>query len=60
MDDRELLLLVGVEGMEPAQAAGVLGIEAAALRQRLARARRRLLTELERSTSPQSRRKATP
>jgi RNA polymerase sigma-70 factor (ECF subfamily) len=61
MDDRELLLLVGVEGMEPAQAAVVLGIEAAALRQRLTRARRRLLTELERSTNAQpSRRKATP
>jgi RNA polymerase sigma-70 factor, ECF subfamily len=47
VEDRELLLLVAVEGMEPTQVAGMLGIDAAALRQRLARARSRLLAELE-------------
>jgi RNA polymerase sigma-70 factor (ECF subfamily) len=36
---REVLLLVGVEGMEPANAASVLGVSGAALRQRLSRAR---------------------
>ena len=47
--DREVLLLVGVEGFEHEQVAAMLGIEAAALRQRLARARSRLLVELERA-----------
>lgn len=46
LGDRELLLLVGVEGLEPSQVASVLGIDAATLRQRLARARARLLAEL--------------
>ncbi len=41
--DREVLLLVGVEGLEPQQAAAVLGLKPEALRQRLARARGRLL-----------------
>jgi RNA polymerase sigma factor (sigma-70 family) len=48
--DRELLLLVGIEGIEPRGAAEILGISYAALRQRLARARAqlsRLLAELE-------------
>jgi RNA polymerase sigma-70 factor, ECF subfamily len=40
--DREVLLLVCVEGMDPQQAATVLGISHAALRQRLGRARARL------------------
>ena len=44
--DRELLLLVGVEGLEHRQAAAVLGISYAALRQRLARARRRFAERL--------------
>ena len=51
VEDRELLLLVGVEGLEPVEAAAVLGINATALRQRLARARSRLLVELERCSS---------
>lgn len=51
VDDREVLLLVGVEEMEPTQAAQVLGIDPAALRQRLSRARARLLAELERLPS---------
>lgn len=46
LGDRELLLLVGVEGLEPGQVAAVLGIDAATLRKRLARARARLLAEL--------------
>lgn len=48
LEDRELLLLVGVEGLEPAEVAGMLGIDSAALRQRLSRARGRLLAELQR------------
>ncbi|HEX9295806.1 MAG TPA: sigma-70 family RNA polymerase sigma factor [Polyangiaceae bacterium] len=51
--DREVLLLVSVEGLAPQQAAAVLGISHAALRQRLARARARLksaLSKLERTT----------
>lgn len=43
---REILLLVGVEGMEPAQAAEVLGIQPEAARQRLARARAQLAERL--------------
>jgi RNA polymerase sigma factor (sigma-70 family) len=43
---REILLLVGVEGLEPSQAAAVLGIEAPAARQRLARARAQLAARL--------------
>jgi RNA polymerase sigma-70 factor (ECF subfamily) len=39
--DREVLLLVGVEGLSAEQAAGVVGVSYAALRQRLARARAR-------------------
>ena len=46
--DREVLLLVGVEGLAHDAVARMLGIEMAALRQRLARARSRLLVELER------------
>ena len=44
--DREVLLLVCVEGMQPQQAATVLGISHAALRQRLGRARSRLKATL--------------
>jgi len=49
-DDREVLLLVGVEGLEPGVAAEILGIRPAAFRQRLSRARSRLLAELERAS----------
>jgi RNA polymerase sigma-70 factor (ECF subfamily) len=48
VDDRELLLLVGVEGLEPQAVARMLGIDPVTLRKRLARARRRLFQELER------------
>ncbi len=41
-DDRELLLLIGWEGLAPAEAAEVLEISAVAARARLHRARRRL------------------
>ncbi|MRG96608.1 RNA polymerase sigma factor [Polyangium spumosum] len=47
MAHREVLLLVGVEGLEPKQAAEVLGIQPEALRQRLSRARSALAEKLE-------------
>lgn len=53
-EDRELLLLVGVEGMEPAEVGRVLNIDAATIRQRLARARSRLQVALERTPNPTS------
>lgn len=40
--DREILLLVGWDGLSPAEGASVLGISVATFRARLARARRRL------------------
>lgn len=49
LEDRELLLLVGVEGMEPLTVARMLELEPATLRKRLDRARNRLLSELERA-----------
>jgi RNA polymerase sigma-70 factor (ECF subfamily) len=48
---REALLLVGVEGLRPAEAARVCGISGDALRQRLSRARA-LLEQRLRDTSP--------
>lgn len=48
LEDREILLLVAVDGLEREAVARLLGIDAVALRQRLARARSRLLAELER------------
>jgi len=45
---REVLLLVGVEGLEGKQAADVLGIQPEAFRQRLSRARAALADKLER------------
>jgi RNA polymerase sigma-70 factor (ECF subfamily) len=44
--DREVLLLVGVEGLAPAEAAMVLGLSAEVVRKRLQRARERLATEM--------------
>jgi RNA polymerase sigma factor (sigma-70 family) len=46
-DDRELLTLVAWDGLRADEAAAVLGIGAAAARQRLLRARRRLRAELD-------------
>ena len=45
--DREVLLLVGVEGLTPSEAAGVCGLPAVTLRARLHRARERLAVEME-------------
>jgi RNA polymerase sigma-70 factor (ECF subfamily) len=41
-DDRELIILIAWDGLNPAQAAAVLGIEPGAARVRLHRARKRL------------------
>lgn len=49
---REVLLLVGVEGFSPAEAAGICGIAPEALRQRLSRARAQLARRLQTSTHP--------
>lgn len=43
---REVALLVGVEGMQPAEVAEILGLRADAVRQRLARARAQLAEAL--------------
>ena len=48
---REVLLLVGIEEMAPAEAALVCGISPEALRQRLSRARKLLARELDRSAT---------
>lgn len=45
-EDREVLLLVAIEGLEQEVVARMLELEAPALRQRLSRARARLLAEL--------------
>ncbi len=45
LEERELLLLIGVEGLEPIAVSRMLGLEPATLRKRLARARQRLLEE---------------
>ena len=49
---REVLLLVGVEGLQPAEAALVCGISQEALRQRLKRARAMLQHRLQGTTRP--------
>lgn len=46
-DDREILLLVGWDGLDSAGAAAVLGITAFAARARLSRARRRLAASVD-------------
>jgi len=51
---REVLLLVAVEGLRPAEAASVCGITPEALRQRLSRARAQLAQRLERTGGFQS------
>lgn len=50
--DREVLLLVAVEGLTPAEAASALGIAAEALRKRLQRARERLASEMDGVSQP--------
>jgi RNA polymerase sigma-70 factor (ECF subfamily) len=60
-EDREVLLLVAVQGLEQDAVARLLGLESATLRQRLSRARSRLLAELARiGGSPAERRKMVP
>jgi RNA polymerase sigma-70 factor (ECF subfamily) len=49
--DREVLLLVGVEGMDQAEAALVLGLSHDTLRQRLARARAALRDRMNRTAA---------
>lgn len=49
---REVLLLVGVEGFRPAEAAEICGISPEALRQRLSRARAMAMERLEASAEP--------
>jgi RNA polymerase sigma-70 factor (ECF subfamily) len=49
---REVLLLVGVEGLRPADAAVVCGVSPVALRQRLSRARAMLAQRLEDARRP--------
>jgi RNA polymerase sigma factor (sigma-70 family) len=46
LHDREVLLLVGGEGLTPAAAAAICGVSPEALRKRLQRARERLATEM--------------
>jgi len=50
---REVLLLVAVEGLSPAEAAGVCGVSPEAMRQRLSRARAMLANELETTAGQQ-------
>jgi RNA polymerase sigma-70 factor (ECF subfamily) len=50
---REALLLVGVEGMRPAEAAAVCGITPEAMRQRLSRARALMAERLDEGRPPQ-------
>jgi RNA polymerase sigma-70 factor (ECF subfamily) len=59
VEDREVLLLVTVEGLERDTVARLLGIAPDALRQRLARARSRLLAELEGSGANSSKPRKT-
>jgi len=47
VDAREVLLLVGVEGLTPSEAAAVCGVTPEAMRQRLKRARAQLAKQLE-------------
>jgi RNA polymerase sigma-70 factor (ECF subfamily) len=49
---REALLLVGVEGMRPAEAAAVCGITSEAMRQRLSRARALMAERLDDERAP--------
>ena len=49
-EDREILLLVGVEGMSHDSVSRMLGLQSAATRQRLARARSRLLVVLDKGS----------
>lgn len=52
-DDREALILVGWDGLRPAEAARVVGCTASTFRVRLLRARRRLAAQLRERTRPE-------
>jgi RNA polymerase sigma-70 factor (ECF subfamily) len=54
LPSREVLLLVGVEGMDQEEVAKMLGLSYDALRQRLSRARSQLTEKMERSEEKQS------
>ena len=54
VEDRELLLLVSVEGLKQNEVAAVLGVAATAIRQRVTRARARLAAILDTETTPGS------
>ena len=56
MTAREVLLLVGVEGLTHAEAAAICGISREALRQRLSRARSLLAKQLDAMTTPRTKR----
>jgi RNA polymerase sigma-70 factor (ECF subfamily) len=49
--DREVLLLTSVDGLSPRDAANACGVREDTLRQRVSRARRRLVAELERGNT---------
>ncbi|HEX5069698.1 MAG TPA: RNA polymerase sigma factor [Vicinamibacterales bacterium] len=49
---REVLLLVGVEGLQPAEAAAICGVTPEALRQRLRRARLLLTRRMDEDCAP--------
>ncbi len=52
--DREVLLLIGVEGLTPTEAAAVCGVSPEALRQRLSRAESLLARRLDGMTTPRA------
>ena len=52
-EDREAVILVGWDGLRPAEAARVVGCTAPAFRVRLLRARRRLAAQLEQRSRPE-------
>jgi RNA polymerase sigma-70 factor, ECF subfamily len=58
--DREALLLVAWEGLEPVRAAAALGVSPATFSVRLHRARKRLATELDRAAVPRATQEVTP
>jgi RNA polymerase sigma-70 factor (ECF subfamily) len=59
-DDRQLLLLVGVEGLGQDDIAKILDIAPATLRQRVGRARARLAERLDEDQAPRRMRQAKP
>jgi RNA polymerase sigma-70 factor (ECF subfamily) len=58
--DREALLLVAWEGLEPARAAAALGVSAATFSVRMHRARKRLAATLDRAAVPKTPQEVSP